>query len=97
MLGPHQVISESDPIVRIHGCLAGNAGCLPAQDAGTLNLVVRLFVGEHEFKDWRGSFGRHLFMLRKFGLPPDTAIGRIIHVLAGFRSNAFISSGCAGW
>jgi hypothetical protein len=51
VLGPHQLISEINAIAGIHGYLAGHAGCLPAQNAGTLYLIVGLFVGERELGD----------------------------------------------
>ena len=97
MLGPHQLISEINAITGIHGRLAGHAGCLPAQNAGTLHLIVRLFVGERELGDRRGSFGCDLFMLGKFGFAADAAVGRIVHGLVEFPLNPLIWPGHAGW
>src|SRR3981081_568403 len=57
VLGPHQIMSEINAIPGIHGRLARHAGYLPAQSTGTLHAIVRLFVGERELGDWRGSFG----------------------------------------
>jgi hypothetical protein len=72
------LLSEIDPIARIHRGLSRETAGLLAQCAGTNSVIIRFFFSEHEFRRRFCRLPGDFFMLGKFWLPANTCVRGIV-------------------
>jgi hypothetical protein len=69
---------EVDAVAWIHHRLTSQTTSLLTKYASAHGVITWVFLPEHEFRRWLCLLWDDLLVLRKFRLPPDTAIRGVV-------------------